>query len=234
MRAARANRAATAGGIVTLALLAAILPSVSAGRGARSSATSAPAGVARTRLNVPPAGGGPADASGGVVVGEPRRCPLAVRPDGYVNPLARARVKPERVDQGVDYAGSGPLSAIGAGTVTHVATSDTGWPGAFIEYRLSGGADAGCYVYYAEGVTPATGLRVGDAVRAGQAIATIIPGWSTGIEIGWGSGIDTKSYAAVMGQWNATNDADSVASPTGKSFSALIAALGGPPGKVEG
>ena len=59
----------------------------------------------------------------------------------------------ERIDQGVDYAGSGRLSAIGAGRITHLAASETGWPGAFIESRLSSGPDEGCYVYYAEGVT---------------------------------------------------------------------------------
>ena len=39
-------------------------------------------------------------------------CHPASEPGDYVNPLARARVTPERIDQGVDYAGSGTLSAI--------------------------------------------------------------------------------------------------------------------------
>jgi hypothetical protein len=50
----------------------------------------------------------------------------------YVNPLGGARVRPERIDQGVDYAGSGTLVAIGGGTVTYVARTGTGWPGAFV------------------------------------------------------------------------------------------------------
>ena len=78
------------------------------------------------------------------------------------------------------------------------------------------------------------GLRVGDTVAAGRRIATLIPGWSTGIEIGWGAGIENKTYATLKGQWNASDDADSVPSGAGKSFSALINALGGPAGKVEG
>jgi murein DD-endopeptidase MepM/ murein hydrolase activator NlpD len=143
-------------------------------------------------------------------------------------------VKPERIDQGVDYAGSGTLAAIGAAKVTYVSTSGAGWPGAFIEYRLLDGAYAGCYVYYAEGVDPAAGLRVGQTVSVGQPIATIISGWATGIELGWGAGINTLTYAAKTHQWNATSDANSKASPAGKSFSALISSLGGPPGKVEG
>jgi hypothetical protein len=153
---------------------------------------------------------------------------------GYVNPLAGAHVRPERIDQGVDYAGSGTLTAIGAATVTYVATSDTGWPGSFIEYRLLDGPDAGCYVYYAEGANPVAGLRVGQTLASGQAVATIISGWATGIELGWGAGTGTVTYAAKAHQWNATSDENSAASPAGRSFSALIASLDGPPGRVEG
>jgi hypothetical protein len=155
-------------------------------------------------------------------------------PHHYVNPLADAHVRPERIDQGVDYAGSGTLTAIGPARVTYVATSNTGWPGSFIEYQLLDGPDAGCYVYYAEGVNPAPGLRVGETVASGQPLASIISGWATGIELGWGAGTHTVTYAAKAHQWNATNDENSTASPAGKSFSALIASLGGPPGRVEG
>jgi hypothetical protein len=163
-----------------------------------------------------------------------RACPLAVAPAGYVNPLGSAKVKPERIDQGVDYAGKGSLVAIGAGRITYLATENTGWPGAFIEYQLSSGADAGCYVFYAEGVTPAHGLHVGDTISAGQPIASIIPMYRTGIEIGWGAGISTKAYAKVAGQWTASDDDDNTATAAGKNFSSLISALGGPPGKIEG
>jgi hypothetical protein len=115
-----------------------------------------------------------------------------------------------------------------------VGSAGTGWPGTFIEYRLLDGPDAGCYVYYAEGVQPTAGLRVGETVAAGQPLATLIPGWSTGIELGWAAGKSTTTYAQKMHQWNAANDQGNVASPAGKNFSALIASLGGPPGKVEG
>lgn len=171
---------------------------------------------------------------GGAARHDSRTCPLVTQATGYVNPLRDAKVTPERIDQGVDYAGSGRLSAIGAGRITHLAASETGWPGAFIEYRLSSGPDQGCYVYYAEGVIAARYLQVGQTVSAGQAIASIIPDYSSGIEIGWGAGVSTKTYAAELGQWDYERDADSVPTRTGRSFSALIAALGGPPGKAEG
>jgi hypothetical protein len=149
---------------------------------------------------------------------------------GYTNPLAEASVAPERIDQGVDYSGSGTLTALGDGKVTYVATSGTGWPGAFVEFQLTGGPDAGRYVYYAESIAPAPGLHVGQAVRAGQAIASI----NGGIEIGWGSGVGTQPAAQADGQWSSGADTSNVATPDGKDFSALIASLGGPPGKVEG
>jgi hypothetical protein len=221
-----------AAGILAVALLAASLPGVSAGRGAQDSATAA---VVPPALSSAYAGSGYAAAgSGGAAVGGAGSCERVVGSGDYVNPLAAARVTRERVDQGVDYSGSGTLTAIGAGRVTYVGTSRTGWPGAFIEYQLSGGPADGCFVYYAEGVSPAPGLRVRKIVRAGQAIAIIIPGWATGVEVGWGAGISTKTYAAQIGEWSSSKDVDNVASAAGKSFSALIAALGGPPGKVEG
>ena len=151
-----------------------------------------------------------------------------VSSDSYVNPLAHASVTPERIDQGVDYSGSGTLTALGAGRV--VATSGSGWPGDFIEYRLTSGAYAGRYVFYAEHVAPVSGLRVGESVQPGQPIATI----SGGIEIGWGSGVGSQPLAQANGHWSSGNDAANFATPEGRSFSALIASLGGPPGKVEG
>jgi hypothetical protein len=153
-----------------------------------------------------------------------------VAPGHYVNPLADANLTPERIDQGVDYSGSGTLGALGNGKVTYVGTSGTGWPGAFIEYQLTDGADAGRYVFYAESISPAPGLHVGQTVRAGQPIASI----HGGIEIGWGSGVGTQPAAQADGQWSGGDDANNKATADGKSFSALVAQLGGPPGKVEG
>jgi hypothetical protein len=161
-------------------------------------------------------------------------CRPVAKSSGYVNPVAGDVLMSERIDQGVDYAGSGRLTAIGAAKITYVGTGETGWPGAFIEYRLLTGPDAGCFVYYAEGINPAPGLRSGRRVRAGQVLATIIPGWATGIELGWGAGVSTTTFAEKSGKWTASDDADNVASAAGKSFSSLIAGLGGPAGKVEG
>ncbi len=224
-----------AGGIFALASLLVLLPGTLSSRGGQASLTAKRGSGSPASAHTSSDGAGPASQwlvprTGGPAPG----CRVTSRPSHYVNPLAHAKVKPERIDQGVDYAGSGTLAAIGAARITYVATSGTGWPGSFIEYRLLDGAYAGCYVFYAEGVSPAAGLRVGQAVAAGQPIASIISGWATGIEVGWGAGISTVTYAAKAHQWNSTSDENSKATAAGKSFSALIASLGGPPGKIEG
>lgn len=218
-------------GIAVFALLTAFVVSRLAGGAAQGPPAAAGADVPRAAVASARAGSPTTTqrAANGA-----HRCALAIATDEYVNPLANATVKAERIDQGVDYAGSGTLVAIGSARVTFLATSQTGWPGAFIEYRLLGGADAGCYVFYAEGVIPAKGLHLGETIAPGQPIATIIPTYPTGIEIGWGAGIGTKTYARLAGHWSAADDQENVPTVAGRSFSALIAGLGGPPGKVEG
>jgi hypothetical protein len=224
--------AVVAGSILALALVAATLPSLFAGRSAEARVGRAQADSFR----VPSVSSyaRPAYAATAAGATTARTCRPVAQPRGYVNPLAVAHVTPERVDQGVDYAGSGTLTAIGPAKVTRIDASGAGWPGAFIEYRLLAGYDSGCYVYYAEGVTPAPGLRIGAVVGAGEAIASIIRGFPTGIELGWASGRSTITDAAQRGEWSPTRDADNVPTAAGRCFSALIAALGGPAGKIEG
>jgi hypothetical protein len=228
----RSKLALGARGIFVLLLASGVLMMALDGHSAQVSSAAAhtevirPPAYAITRLDGP--------VSPGAGLSGKKACRLVIGTAGYVNPLARAKVTPERIDQGVDYAGSGPLLAIGTARVTHIATDGTGWPGAFIEYRLLDGPDAGCHIYYAEGVTPEPRLHVGDTLLAGQPVAEIIPHYESGIELGWGAGTGTTTYAAAAHRWSADDDQGSVASGPGKSFSALIAALGGPPGKVEG
>jgi hypothetical protein len=148
---------------------------------------------------------------------------------GYANPLAGAKVTPERIDQGVDYAGSGSLGALGPGVVTQVVKTGSGWEGGgYVEYKLTAGPYAGKSVFYAEGVTPT--VSVGQTLTAGQPVATIIPGAPHGIEIGWAAGRGEASYANVYG------GGYSEGNPTaaGKAFSDLVASLGGPAGLTEG
>ncbi len=148
---------------------------------------------------------------------------------GYVNPLANASVRAERIDQGVDYAGTGTVGALGPGVVTNVAQSGSGWEGGgYVEYKLTAGPYAGHYVFAAEGLTPT--VSVGQTLSAGQPIATITPGSSTGIEIGFGSGVGESAYASQYGG----GYSEGQLTAAGQAFSDLIASLGGPAGLTEG
>ena len=194
----------------------------------------AAASIARSRAGGHPSAASARPAAAAPVRRQARSCAMAASAGGYVNPLRMASVQPKRIDQGVDYAGSGRLTALGPARITNIATGTSGWHGTYIEYQLLTGRDAGCYVYYAEGLLPTPGLHIGQSVRAGEPVALIVPGTSTGIEIGWAAGKDMLSYAAKTGQWSPTHEDENIPSAAGLYFSALVASLGGPPGIVEG
>ena len=148
----------------------------------------------------------------------------------WVNPLEHAKVRPERIDQGVDYAGTGYLVAVTHATVTKVVPAPaSGWPGYFIEYQITTpGQLRGAYVYYAEGVRP--NVRVGQILAPGEKVATLIPGWYSGIELGFGSGAGTTSYYGYHdGAYR-----DGTATRPGLAWDVLVRRLGGPGGIVEG
>jgi hypothetical protein len=148
---------------------------------------------------------------------------------GYVNPLTNASVHPERIDQGVDYSGSGTLGAIGPAVVTDVVGSGSGWEGGgYVEYKLTAGPYAGRHIYYAEGVTPT--VSVGQTLTPGQPVATIIPGSSTGIEIGFAAGQGQRSYANVFGG----GYGEGALTAAGQAFSQLLGSLGAPAGLANG
>jgi hypothetical protein len=164
--------------------------------------------------------------SGGVSVAD-----VALDVSGYTNPLAKiANLQPRRVDQGVDYSGSGPLLALGNGTVT--CDSGAGWPGGGgVVIKLSDGPYAGKYVYYMEDIT-ATVSR-GDKVTAGQQVATLHDAYPN-LEIGWGSGNNNQPLAQALGQngqeTGQSSDPGGVQSAAGINFNKLLVALGAPSG----
>jgi RHS repeat-associated protein len=133
----------------------------------------------------------------------------------YVNPFKYARVPHlARIDQGVDFKGTGPIIAIGAARIkSHQCGSSTGWPpkkpiplGCFVLYQLTAKAPfKGKYIYVAEGVKPVRSLFDGEAVKRGQHIISFTyrgspncqpstdPNYCPGIETGWGGPIANKS-----------------------------------------
>lgn len=148
----------------------------------------------------------------------------------YANPLKDANVTAKRIDQGVDYAGTGHYSAIAAGVVTTVWTPAPGWPGNMIQYKITQkGALEGVFVYYAEGIK--TDRTAGDTFKAGDWLCSLIPNWPTATEIGFASSPgDDATWAEVFG--GGYNEGD--LTRAGIAMSNLIHRLGGPAGLEEG
>lgn len=137
----------------------------------------------------------------------------------YQNPLrAITNLYGQRVDQGVDFDGTGDVYAIGSGTVTNVYNS--GWPnGTFINYQLSNGPAKGFFVYVAEDCTPK--VTIGQVVTTNTVLCTMFNG-PNGIEMGWGAYNNGQSEAALLNEWNSSQDSTGM----GVNFLNLLQALG--------
>lgn len=145
---------------------------------------------------------------------------------GYANPLrAVAGLSPERIDQGVDFGGVGPIYAIGDGRV--ISTVNGGWPGGtFIAYQLTDGPAAGLVVFAAEDISPS--VYVGESVTANTVLGTMYGG-PDGIETGWANGGAGDTMAMTAGQFNGYNS-----TAFGVNFSQLLQYLGAPGGILQG
>lgn len=147
-------------------------------------------------------------------------------PGTYANPLrAIGGLSPERVDQGVDYSGFGPIYAVGNGVV--LSTVNAGWPGGtFISYQLSDGPAQGLVVYAGEDIYPL--VQPGQSVTANTVIGTMYEG-PDGIETGWAdpSG-DGESMANDYHQFSGRNS-----TAFGASFSSFLQSIGAPGGVFQ-
>jgi hypothetical protein len=150
---------------------------------------------------------------------------LAV-PPGYRNPLRDVGgLVLERIDQGVDFSGSGPVYAIGDAVVTNASSDSAGWPGGgWITYQLTDGADAGLMVYVAEDITPA--VQVGQRVSPFTVIGNMFAG-GDGIETGWAqpSGLTAESQLPEAG---GIGGAGPFPTMIGVNFDELLQSLGVP------
>jgi hypothetical protein len=134
---------------------------------------------------------------------------------GYRNPFRNAVLVPNRIDQGVDYTGTGPFYPVGDGVIT--STTNSGWPGGgFVCYQLTSGSYAGKYIYVAENVTAT--VQVGAKVTNGQIIGLIHGGLETGWAQAPGDGYAQSHQAGDFTGANAT--------PEGQSFNAFLISLG--------
>jgi hypothetical protein len=144
----------------------------------------------------------------------------------YRNPLRGVSgLIPERIDDGVDFAGSGPVYALGDAVVTSATATDSGWPGGgWITYRLTGGPGAGLVVYVAEDITPA--VAVGQRVSPSTVVGTMFDG-GDGIETGWAqaTGLSAESELPEAGSIAGLGPFPTM---VGVNFDKLLQSLGVP------
>jgi hypothetical protein len=153
---------------------------------------------------------------------------LAIAPN-YLNPVRdMVGMIPERIDEGVDFSGWGPVYAIGDGVVTAATGTNYGWPGGgWICYQLTDGPDAGLIVYVAEDITPA--VQIGQQVTPFTVIGNVFNG-GEGIETGWA---DPSSLTAEA-QTAAAGFLGFFPTAVGNNFDALLQWLGVPPAPNAG
>jgi hypothetical protein len=143
----------------------------------------------------------------------------------YLNPLRSVSdLVPERIDQGVDFSGSGSVYALGDGVVTNATSYSPGWGGGWITYQLSDGPDAGLVVYLAENVTPT--CVVGQHVTPSTVIGDMFEG-GDGIETGWAqaSGVSAESQLPEAG---AIGGGGPFPTTVGVNFDEVLTSLGVP------
>ncbi|MGN6166747.1 MAG: hypothetical protein ACTHQQ_01060 [Solirubrobacteraceae bacterium] len=150
----------------------------------------------------------------------------------YTNPLRAVRgLRRGRIDQGVDYAGSGPILALGRGEVIKATNKDSGWPGhGWLLYQLSRGPFAGKYVYVAENIT--VRVKTGQPVTAGEKIATLHHGFPN-METGWASDIRDTTLANADGHLCPCGDPGGWSTVEGRNFNHLLVVLGAPSGYLQ-
>ena len=161
---------------------------------------------------------------------------------GYNNPLRGiSNLVPERIDQGVDYSGTGPIYAIGNGTIDKVSsdwyTPKNGLPEPYLAYTLTSGPAKGLEVYVAECINHYVS-SIGQSVNSNTVIAQMYD-CGSGIETGWGNPNSNDESMA----YNCWNNAPPVGTPPnqiklsstfGINFSQFLQSLGAPGGLVQG
>jgi murein DD-endopeptidase MepM/ murein hydrolase activator NlpD len=157
---------------------------------------------------------------------------LATSGHPYLNPLREVSgLSPERIDMGVDFAGAGPVYAIGAGVVTEAMGDNGGWPGGgWITYQLTDGPAVGEVVYLAEDVTPT--VEAGQKVTPHTVIGHMFNG-SDGIETGWAMP-DSASSESELPEAGGLGGAGPFPTAIGTNFDYLLLALGVPAANNSG
>ncbi|MDX6609737.1 MAG: hypothetical protein QOF85_1662 [Solirubrobacterales bacterium] len=133
----------------------------------------------------------------------------------YVSPFLSATTG--RIDQGVDFTGTGPIAAVGDAEI--LSTGAPGWPeGGGVLYKLLSGQRAGQIIFVYEGVDAT--VHPGQHVSAGDQIATFRPGGS--IEMGFA---DAAGAPLSHGEYQEGDETQ-----WGKEMAAFLESIGGASG----
>ncbi len=131
----------------------------------------------------------------------------------YVSPFLNATTG--RIDQGVDFTGTGPILAVGDAEI--LQTGAPGWPeGGGVLYRLLNGPRAGQVIYVFEGIQAT--VHTGEKVSAGQQVGLFVPGGS--IEMGF-----ANAAGVPLSHSEYTEGLETV---WGAKMAAFLAGIGGP------
>jgi murein DD-endopeptidase MepM/ murein hydrolase activator NlpD len=149
----------------------------------------------------------------------------------YLNPLRNVSdLELERIDQGVDFSGLGPVYALGDGIVINASADYPGWEGGWIAYQLTDGPEAGLVVYLAEDVIPT--VQAGQRVTPSTVIGNMYEGGG-GIETGWAqaNGQNAESQTPEAG---GIGGAGPFPTTIGLNFDELLISLGVSPAPNRG
>jgi murein DD-endopeptidase MepM/ murein hydrolase activator NlpD len=131
----------------------------------------------------------------------------------YVSPFLNATTG--RIDQGVDFTGTGPIEAVGDAQI--LQTGAPGWPeGGGVLYQLLDGSRAGQVIYVFEGIQAT--VHAGQRVSAGQQVGVFVPGGS--IEMGFA---DTSGAPLSHNEYT-----EGVETVWGRKMAAFLSSIGGP------
>lgn len=122
----------------------------------------------------------------------------------YINPFADPRWGAGRIDMGMDWAPLKRLPVLAVGDAMILGSDNhSRWPGHhIIWYQLTDGPLRGAVIYFAEHITHL--IPAGQTVRAGQQIATAVPGYPY-IEMGWADQYGSPRAASCYKEGKPTN-----------------------------
>ena len=197
---------------------------VTVDNGMKTITTSVPAGATATSAKIADK---PSD--GTVTVCRSKDCiPVAPENQQYCNPFRAVKnLVPERIDQGVDYACSGTIYAMGPGIVdVYHNRDDSGWPGGtFMSYKLTAGPASGKFIFLAENIDLDTTLHSGSYVFSGTVLGTQVNA-SPESETGWG--LKGAGYTAEHACYT-----EGCTTALGVNFNDLLVCLKAPSGIME-